>query len=168
MRKIVFVLLLLVCGHTMCLAASIGDKLMALMKLSPENVTKDKITAILGKPTRTVESKKGSKWYYTVDKNTKLTLQWNKRSGWAEQFSFSCVPGKSCGEFDRKNECKLKEGYMSMQQAITLLGAPKEMTVKDSKQIMYYTYNGNMLRLFFRNRTLVDYALVEGRRNTPQ
>lgn len=163
MKKIVCVLLLLVCTHLACLAVSPADKLLALVKLSPEAVTRDKVTSILGKPTRAVETKKGSTWYYTVN-NTKLTLQWSKSSGTAEHISYRCGKGTDCGQFDKKKECKLKEGAMNMQQALTLLGPPKEMTVKEGKQIMYYNYKGNMLRLFFRNRTLVDYALVENRR----
>ncbi len=163
MRKFVLVFLLFLGAHMACLAVTPADKLMALVKLAPENITRDKVMILLGKPTRIAENRKGSTWYYTVD-NTKLTLQWNKRSGMAEQFSFSCGSSKSCGQFDKKKECKLKEGLMNMQQALTLLGPPKEMTVKEGKQIMYYNYKGNMLRLFFRNRTLVDYALVENRR----
>lgn len=162
MRKIAIVFLLLLSIQTTCRAGTPADKLLALVKLAPDKVTRDKIMSILGKPTRITDSRKGSTWYYTVD-NTKLTLQWSKKSGQAEEFSFSCTPPRVC-PFDRKNESKLKEGFMSMQQAITLLGPPKEMTVKSGKQIMYYNYEGNMLRLFFRNRTLVDYALVENRR----
>ncbi len=163
MRKIVFVFLLLTSVHFACMAVTPADRLLALVKLSPENVTRDKVTSILGKPSRIAESRKGSTWYYSLG-NTKLTLQWSKTSGMAEQISYSCGKGTTCGQFDKKKECKLKEGAMNMQQALTLLGPPKEMTVKEGKQIMYYNYQGNMLRLFFRNRTLVDYALVENRR----
>lgn len=162
MRQVVLILVLMISMHTAQAATNPAEKLLALVKLAPEKVTRDKIIALLGNPEKVEESKKGSKWVYNYN-DTKLTLQWSKRSAAVEEFSFTCRNAKIC-PFDKKKECKLKEGSMSMQQAVTLLGPPHDMVVKSNKQIMFYNYEGNTLRLFFRNRTLVDYTLLLGQK----
>ena len=162
MKQIVWIWILVLGVHTAQAYSNPAEKLLLLVKLAPEKVTRDKIIALLGNPAKIEESKKGSRWYYTYD-NTKLMLQWSKRSAAVAEFSFSCNNPKIC-PFDRKKECKLKEGAMSMQQAVALLGPPHDMVVKSNKQIMFYNYQGNTLRLFFRNRTLVDYTLLLGQK----
>jgi len=162
MKQIVWILALILGMHTANAGSNPAEKLLSLVKLAPEKVTRDKIIALLGNPARIEDSKKGSKWYYSYA-DTKLTLQWSKRSDAVEEFSFTCRNPKIC-PFDKNKECKLKEGSMSMQQAVSLLGPPHDMVVKSNKQIMFYSYQGNTLRLFFRNRTLVDYTLLLGQK----
>ena len=160
MRKISVFVLLLFIGCS-CYAFDQTSQLLSLVKLSPENVTREKIMSILGKPARIDETRKGTRWYYTFN-NSKLMLQWNKNEGMAEKFSFNCTSAPTC-IFDKKNECKLQEGKMNVDQAVALLGTPKEMVMKSGKQVLYYNYQNSILRLFFRNRTLVDYAFVDNR-----
>lgn len=162
MKQIVAILLLFLVVGTASAVPTTAEKLLALVKLAPERVTRDKVVSILGQPGKIEETKRGSKWLYNYS-NTTLTMHWNKKSGIAEEFSFTCRNPQICS-FDKKNECKLKEGSMSMQQAVSLLGPPHDMTVKSSKQVMYYNYQGNILRLFFRNRVLVDYTLLLGQK----
>lgn len=162
MRTVILILIMLMGLSQARATVNPAEKLLALVKMEPENVTRDKVMALLGSPAKIEETKKGSKWVYKFD-NTELMLHWNKRSGMVAEYSFTCRNNKIC-PFDRNKECKLKEGSMSMQQAVSLLGPPRDMVVKSNKQIMYYRYNGNLLRLFFRNRILVDYTLLLGQR----
>lgn len=162
MRKLALVILFILSVCSTYATTNPAEKLLALVKLSPDRVTRDKIISMLGNPTKIEESKKGSKWFYNYE-NTKLVLQWNKKSGMVAEYSFTCRNPQICS-FDRNKECKLKEGSMSMQQALSLLGPPRDLVVKNNKQIMYYRYEGNILRLFFRNRTLVDYTLLLNKR----
>ena len=142
-----------------CIAKDNTGKLLSLVRLSPENITRERIVSLLGKPGKVEESRKSIRWYY-LSADSKLMLQWNKNEGHAEKFSFNCSAVNTC-LFDNKMECKLVEGKMNIDQAVTLLGTPRDMVVKSGKQILYYNYQHSVLRLFFRNRTLVDYAFVE-------
>ena len=157
-RSVIFVLVSFFFCFS-CIANDYTSKLLSLVKLSPESVTREKIISILGKPDKVENSRKSIRWYYVLD-NSKLTLQWNKVEGKAEKISFNCKSTQKC-LFDRKLECKLQEGLLNVAQAVSLLGAPKDMVVRQGKQILYYNYQNSVLRLFFRNRTLVDYSFVE-------
>ncbi len=136
-----------------------AKQLLALVKLPPETVTREKVNAMLGKPARVEDSRKGSKWYYSCDSSF-LVIRWRKGSPGAEKFSFNCKSTQKC-VYDKGVASKLKEGKMDVGQAISLLGVPKDMTIKGATQIINYDYCSNRLRLFFRNQKLVDYAVVQ-------
>ena len=134
------------------------DELMSWLTLTPKTATPDKVTAILGKPAKVEENKKHTWWYYTHG-NTSLVISWNNKSAELEKFSFSCNSTAKC-VFDNAASRKLKSGITDLGSAIKILGVPKDMTVKSMTQEVHYAYEKCVLRLFFRNRTLVDYTMV--------
>ena len=159
MKKLIVFALLLQGLHCPCRAFDKKDKFLSVVKLPPQTVTKDKISSLLGQPQRIEENKKGCVWYYQQDSSV-LSVHWRNNSINAEKYSFNHI-GTKKSPFDYKIQQNLKEGVLDMYQAVLLLGTPKDMTIKEGTQVMRYSFQGNMLRLFFRDRKLVDYALVE-------
>ena len=160
MKKVLFLLLvLLIANIRPCRAIDhTDDELLSLINLTPKTTTQEKVTAMLGKPTKVEENKKRTWWYYTQG-NTNLVISWNKKSELLEKFSFSNESSEK-STFDNALSGKLKSGSTDLIQAVKLLGTPKDMTIKSVTQEMHYAYQKCVLRLFFRNRTLVDYTLV--------
>ncbi len=135
------------------------EKVLSLLKLPPESITRDKVGSVLGKSLQIEESKRGTKWLYTFDSCT-LAVYWNREGVAAERFAFTCDANKRC-MYDKGLEQKIKEGKMTVSQAVTLLGVPQEMVVKRGTQVMNYTFCSKRLRLFFRDRVLVDHSLIQ-------
>ena len=75
-----------------------------------------------------------------------------------EKFSFTCDVVKK-DVFDTRLQAKLTSGVTDILQTLKILGTPKDMTIKKATQEIHYAYAHNVLRLFFRNRVLVDYCL---------
>jgi hypothetical protein len=159
MRKVSFLLLaLLLFISRPCRAVDYNDAdLLSLVNLTPATATQGKITSMLGKPGKIEESKKRTSWYYTSG-NTVMVISWSKKSELLEKFSFSCTCTDKC-VFDQRLSRKLKSGSTNIVQAMKLLGQPEKMTIKETKQEMHYAYRNNVLRLFFRDRVLVDFCL---------
>ena len=159
MKKILFLffaLFLLTGLHTFAIEKS--GSLLSLINLSRETATQEKITALLGQPLKIEEHKKRVWWHYSKG-NTELVICWNKNSDVFENFSFTCKPGQKCA-FDKGIPGKLKSGSTDILQALALLGTPADMKIKGATQEMHYAYANSVLRLFFRNRILVDYTLL--------
>jgi len=134
-----------------------SDELLSLVNLTAATATQSKIAALLGTPIKVEETKKRTVWYY-IHGNTKLVISWNVKTLLLEKFSFNCEPAKK-GVFDNRLSAKLKSGVTDILQALKILGTPKDMTIKKATQEMHYAYEHNVLRLFFRDRVLVDYCL---------
>lgn len=132
--------------------------LLSIASISPGNATQEQIIALFGKPERVEEKKKSASWYYNVNDN-KVVLHWDKKS---DQFVKCSFTSKPCEEavFDTRLSRKLRSGTTDLKQTLALLGTPKDMTIKENKQEVHYTYRNNVLRLFFRDRVLVDYTLM--------
>ena len=159
MRKILFLLItLLFVINGPCQATDHIEDLLSLIKLTPGTATQEKITAMFGKPAKIEENKKRSWWHYNRG-NTNLVICWNKKSDLPEKFSFINEPQEKLA-FDNKIYSKLKSGATDIMQALKLLGPPKDMTIKTVTQEMHYAYQKNVLRLFFRDRVLVDFTLL--------
>ena len=159
MRKVLLFLLVVFAGHLNCCAIDHADNILSLVKMPPESITRDKVEAMFGKPVRVEEGRKGVRWYY-VQGSTELTINWNAQSGSMQKFAFTnktTIPGT----FDNSIESKLRSGALDINNAVKLLGMPRDMIMKEATQVLHYSYHNNVLRLFFRNRTLVDYTLVE-------
>jgi hypothetical protein len=159
MRKILFFLFcLFVSVNSECLAKDHSDNILSLLNLPGETVTQQKITTLLGKPASTEENNKRVRWHYTND-NAELVICWNKKTGQFENFSF-----KREGEVKKMCDgqlCKqLRSGITNITQAITLLGTPADMKIKGATQELHYSYQNVIMRLFFRNRILVDFTLL--------
>ena len=159
MKKVLFLLvaLSLVIG-THCLAIDRSDKLLSLVNLSRETTTKQKVTDMLGQPVKIEENKKRIWWHY-INGNTNLVICWNKKSDAFENCSFSSTQSEKC-VFDSRLSRKLRSGSTDMLQALTLLGTPVDMKIKGATQEMHYSYQNSVLRLFFRDRVLVDFTLL--------
>ena len=160
MKKVLFLLLVLsIAISRPCRAIDhASDDILSLMNLTPKTATQEKVTALLGQPAKVEENKKRAWWYYNLG-NSRLIIYWNKKSALLEKFSFSCESAVK-NVFDNNLSRKLKSGTTDLLQAIKLLGVPKDMTIKSVTQEVHYAYQKSVLRLFFRNRTLVDYTLV--------
>jgi hypothetical protein len=87
----------------------------------------------------------------------------NKKLATLEKFSFTCE-SVTKKVFNNALSRKLKSGTTDLAQAVKLLGIPEDMTIKTVTQEVHYAYQKCVLRLFFRNRTLVDYTLVTNNR----
>lgn len=159
MKKIIFLLFTLTqFAARSGFAIDHSRDLLSLISISRETATQEKITAMFGKPLRIEENKKKIWWHYTRDSTT-LVICWNKRSELFENFTYTCKPGEKY-VFDSRLSAKLHSGKTNMVQAITLLGTPLDMKIKESTQEMHYAYRNSVLRLFFRDRVLVDYTLL--------
>jgi len=159
MKKVLFLLLLIIGVATApCMATDhTCEQLLTLLKLSPGTATQEKVTTMLGKPVRVEESKKRITWYYDHANGT-LTISWNKKSSLLEKYSFN-NQDVTKSVFDTRTSKRLQSGVTDVSQALNILGTPKDMTIKEMTQEMHYAYQNNVLRLFFRNNTLVDYTL---------
>jgi hypothetical protein len=160
MKKVIFLLLILVIAVSRpCRAVDLTtDDMLSWMNLTPKTATQEKVTSLLGQPAKVEENNKRAWWYYKLGNNS-LVISWNKKSALLEKFSFSCESAVK-SVFNSQVSRKLKSGSTDLIQAIKLLGVPKEMTIKSVTQEVHYAYEKSVLRLFFRNRTLVDYTLV--------
>jgi len=134
-----------------------GDELISLVNLTTEAPTQGKVTSLLGKPMKIEESKKSVTWYYNHGQ-TNMVIKWNKKSAGLEKVYFTNGDVKK-STFDNSVSGKLKSGVTDILQALKLLGTPKDMTIKEATQEIHYAYQNNVLRLFFRDRVLVDYTL---------
>ncbi|MCW3122390.1 MAG: hypothetical protein JWQ38_1882 [Flavipsychrobacter sp.] len=160
MKKVFLLLFALIISFgNFCFATDHNtDELLSWMKLSPKAATKDGVTSLLGKPASIEENKKRTWWHY-VKGNTDLTISWNNKSETVERFSFTCTPVEKTA-FDARISRRLKSGTTDIMQAVKILGVPHDMTIKAVTQEMHYAYSNSVLRLFFRNGTLVDYTLM--------
>ena len=164
MKKVMFLLLILMATITRpCSAIDTPDNdLMSLLSVTLKTVTPERVTSLLGQPIKVEENKKRTWWYYKHD-NTKLVISWNKKSEGMEKFSFTNESTVK-NVFDNIAARKLRSGTTDLMQTVKILGMPKDMTIKSVTQEMHYAYQQCVLRLFFRNRTLVDYTLITNSR----
>jgi len=158
MNKGLFLLLaILVIFNSTGFAIDNSDELLSLINLTPETATQGKITSLLGNPTKIEATKKRTVWYYTHG-NANLVISWDMKTTLLEKFSFTCDVVKK-DVFDTRLQAKLTSGVTDILQTLKILGTPKDMTIKKATQEIHYAYAHNVLRLFFRNRVLVDYCL---------
>jgi len=160
MRKVkILLLLMIVCAGGACHATdnTNSENLISILTMSTDDANQNQVTTLLGKPERVEESKKKSKWYYT-NGSISLVIYWTNATEKMEKFSFTSLSAKK-NVWDNNASKKLRTGRTNVNQAIAILGMPKDMLVKNGTQQMHYNYQSNVLRLFFRNRTLVDYTL---------
>ena len=159
MRKVMLILpIIMFCLHSICNATDHnGDEILKFISLTPYSVTQLKVSSILGEPASIEESNRRVWWYYNYG-GAKLTISWNKKSESLEKFSFTSEQGVK-GNFDRNLSAKLKSGTTDMVTALNILGTPINLTVRASTQEMHYAYLNKRLRLFFRDRKLVDFCL---------
>lgn len=131
--------------------------LLSLVNMNTGTTTPDKVTAVLGQPVRIEESRKRTTWYYDHgDANMKVS--WSNRSDALLKFSYKCTTSARPA-FDSRLAFKLKSGATNIDQAVKILGLPKDITIKEKTQEMHYAYEKKVLRLFFRDHILVDYCL---------
>ena len=158
MRKILFLLFVLFSICLPSMAKDHVDNLLSLLSMSRETVTKEKITSLLGEPASIEESNKRIWWHYT-NENSNLVICWNKKSDLFENFSFK-------NQQNEKTVCdgqlcnKLKSGVTGVTDVVKLLGTPANMKINGTTQQLYYAYQNVKMRLFFRNRILVDFTLL--------
>jgi hypothetical protein len=157
MRKVLFVLVALLSIYWPSFATDHNSDLLSLISLTQGDVTPGKVTSVLGQPSKVQENKKKTWWYYSKG-TANMVVCWNKRQDGFEKVSFSSGEPKKAA-FDDNLSRKLKSGATDLSQAIQLLGTPKDMIIKMSTQEMHYAYQNNVLRLFFRDRKLVDFCL---------
>jgi outer membrane protein assembly factor BamE (lipoprotein component of BamABCDE complex) len=128
-----------------------------MISLTPSTATRGSVTSILGKPLKVEENKKRTLWYYNHD-NTDVVLSWSNKTASLLRVSFKNNPDKK-GIFDNSIPSKLQSGKTDLAQALKILGIPHDVTIKEKTQEMHYNYQEKVLRLFFRDKVLVDYCL---------
>ena len=134
-----------------------GD-LMSLVKLMPGATTMENVTHMFGKPAKIEENKKSTKWYYS-NGATNLVVSWDNKSALLSKFSFKGDPSAK-SVFDKKQQSLLISGTTDIGQAMKLLGMPSDMSIRENTQEIHYAFQHNVLRLFFRDRVLVDFCLI--------
>ena len=157
-RLPLLVLLLLACGGRICATEKQQNSITALTKLTPDNWTKERLMTLFGKPTQETTEGRKMLWVYQVQE-AKISIQWEKEEELARRINFESGLNHANRELDYSLPDKLKLGATPMSQAIKILGMPDDMSLKKSTQEMHYTYNDKVLRLFFRDRVLVDFTL---------
>lgn len=159
MRKVLLLLpIMLISVLNICKATDHeSEELLKFISLTPYSVTQMKVTSILGAPASVEESARRVWWYYKYGAS-KLTISWNKKSESLERFSFTSEQGVK-SNFDKNLSTKLKSGTTDIVSALKILGTPIDLTIRASTQEMHYAYVNKRLRLFFRNRKLVDFCL---------
>jgi len=158
MRKITLSLLICFALHGISYATdNTLDVLISLVSIKPDNASKAQITTLLGNPARVEDGRKKSKWYYN-NPNGNLVLYWNNDNSQLDKFSFT-LSSEQKNVWDNNVSKKLRTGHTDLCEAIKLLGVPKDMLFKNMTQEIHYGYQSNVLRLFFRNHTLVDFTL---------
>ena len=160
MRKISFLLIAFsFIQSSLCLAKSLStEEVLALININPKTSTPAHVTKVLGQPADIAEGRKRTKWYYNNEDNN-VTISWNNKSDALERFYFKKT-GAEKANFDFSVGKKLQSGTTDIYQAIKLLGLPDDMTIKSVTQVVHYEYKNNALRLFFRDRVLVDFTLL--------
>jgi hypothetical protein len=156
------VIFVLLAWGTKCGATDLNtEKMLRITTVDHAAVTQADIIKLYGTPTKQEETRKRVKWYY-VQGNCTLEVDWRSDGTRLEKFVFTneVLDKKEC---DLDLQKKLKAGDTDIAQALKLLGVPADMTLREETQIMHYSFQGSMARLFFRNNKLVDYALVESR-----
>ncbi len=159
MRKVLLLLpaLMFALGIYSRAADRNSEELLSFISLTTPTVTQQKVTRMLGTPARIEESKRRIWWHYSHG-TTNLVISWNKKSELPEKFSFTSTPAVKPA-FDKNLPMKLRSGKTDIGQALKILGTPHDMTIRASKQEMHYNYENKVLRLFFRDRMLVDFCL---------
>ncbi len=158
MKKIVLLVLIVLCIIRPCHATDhTGNNLLSMMGLTPETATRNTVTALMGAPHRVQENKKSTSWFYTLG-STQVVINWSKKTESLLRFSFkTMLDAKSA--FDNSLPYQLKSGTTNLTEALNILGTPQDATIKGKTQEMHYNYKEKVLRLFFRDRVLVDYCL---------
>jgi hypothetical protein len=156
MKKLLLLLPLLLITVGLCSAKE--PDLLSLAAVMLPTTTPAQMAAMLGQPAKIEDNKKSKLWHYNLSDGD-LVLSWNKKSDQFVKFSF-ISPQLEKKAFDVRVSKKLKSGKTDLAQTLALLGTPKDMTIKDSKQEVHYAYENSVLRLFFRDRVLVDYTLL--------
>ncbi len=158
MKKFAFLLLALVCYLQPCHATDhTGNNLLSMIGLTPETATRSTVTALIGEPHRIEVNKKRTSWFYKLG-NTEVVISWSKKTEALLRFSFKTILDAKTA-FDNSLPYQLKSGTTNLAQALKLLGTPQDATIKGKTQEMHYAYQEKVLRLFFRDRVLVDYCL---------
>ena len=159
MKKLILILIVFAGITTHCAAVDYSlTNLLALICQDPKATTQQQVMDLMGKPVKVEETKRITRWYYT-NNSSGLVMSWNKKSEEFEKMSFS-NPTPERSSFDENLSHKLKSGLTDVKQAIDLLGAPGNMTIREMTQEMHYNFEHSTLRLFFRNQVLVDYTLL--------
>ncbi|MES2704434.1 MAG: hypothetical protein V4649_17480 [Bacteroidota bacterium] len=159
MKRVLCTLAILISGcFSPLFALSTTDELLALVKMMSGNATQKQMIDKLGQPVKIQERSRRTAWYYSPA-NGNLKLVWDKRENQLEVLNFTAANAKK-DTFDETISGKLQSGKTDLTQAVKLLGFPKEMTIKETRQELHYIYHNSVLRLFFRDNVLVDFALI--------
>jgi hypothetical protein len=158
--KYIWILVLLVAGSN-CKAASNTEELLTLLRLANNNASPKEMMDCLGAPAKVEKNSNKTWWYYMGQSN--VTLCWSNKDLQLERLNFK-YSNDAKDTFDERAAATLQSGKTELVQAVTLLGTPSSMTIKENRQEVYYQYYNSTLRLFFRDRVLVDYALIGQRR----
>ena len=156
MKKTTFILALMVV-YSVCFAEAHTDRFLSIIGIQPEQTKQEDISSLLGQPNKIEQEKKQAVWHYTT-KEGNFDVYWSNKTARLEKLSFSSE-SISKSNWDNRNSKYLKSGETNMTEVIKVLGLPKDMTIKSVSQELHYSYQNNVLNLFFRKGKLVNYCL---------
>lgn len=134
------------------------DELLKLIRLISTATTQQQLLASLGKPAKVEEKNRRTWWYYDQGVNN-VSVCWNNKDAQLERLDFKSGSEKK-DTLNISVSANFQSGKTELQDAVKLLGIPKYMVIRENRQEAHYVYNNSTLRLFFRDRVLVDYALT--------
>ncbi len=156
-------LLLTLCGIlTLSETATAKDKLASsLTKIAALDVSRTDQPTIrknLGAPAKVEVKTRKTAWVYFSDRS-KLVVEWEGLPANIKKLNFEMLKGPLASALDYSLADKLHDGETTMVQALKIFGIPAEMEMKEKSQEICYVFADKKLRLFFRDRVLVDFAL---------
>lgn len=157
-KRMILTIITILTGYFHSYAAQdLSQRLLSLVQLKPQQATTTQITTILGQPNKTEENGRTHTWYYKTS-TASLTLYWNGKNNRLEKYCFATTPDRKVA-WDENKARFLKTGETELVQVLKQLGTPKDMTIKQMNQQVHYAFQDNVLNLFFRKGTLVNYTL---------
>jgi hypothetical protein len=162
-HKLLFFIPLFILVQSVCFAIDPVQNFLSLLKLDPKAITKEKVTALLGKPYKVEDNHKILRWTFKTKDDNEIKISWHSKSG-----TFSLCTYKNtlfrAKDVDKATVNKLTIGTTDISTSVKLLGTPQELIIKDATQTLHYSCPSGLLRLFFRDRTLVDLTFIENRK----
>lgn len=125
---------------------------------NPGQLEQKDIRGIMGTPRNIDVRSRKTVWVYYNDRS-KLEIEWEGLPAGIKKLKFEMLKGTKPPKIDYRLPDKLKDGETTIAQAIKIFGEPAEMELKEKTQELHYVFADKNLRMFFRERVLVDFTL---------
>ena len=131
----------------------------SLLVRDPALIDKQFVVSVCGKPGKLVEDERKLKLEYAGEK-FKLLAEWDKEKGMLKKLSYDLLAAITVPAMDYRLADKLHDGVTGLREVVAIFGNnPKSFVIKENNVELYYVFKDTNLRLFFRDRILVDFTL---------